>query len=45
LFIKYGGQINYGSMVIFDHLVEFIEHAADMCADTADYIVVLSSGK
>jgi predicted phosphate transport protein (TIGR00153 family) len=45
LFIKYGGQINSGSMVIFDHLVEFIEHAADMCADTADYIVVLSSGK
>ena len=24
-----------------EHL--FIEHAADMCADTADYIVVLSS--
>jgi hypothetical protein len=24
-------------------LIEFIEHAADMCADTADYILVLSS--
>ena len=43
LFVKYGGDINCGAMVIFDDLVEFIEHAADMCADTADYILVLSS--
>ncbi len=43
LFVKYGGELNCGAMVIFDDLVEFIEHAADMCADTADYIVVLSS--
>ena len=43
LFVKYGTQINCGAMVIFDDLVEFIEHAADMCADTADYILVLSS--
>jgi uncharacterized protein Yka (UPF0111/DUF47 family) len=43
LFVKYGDQINCGAMVIFDDLIEFIEHAADMCADTADYIVVLSS--
>ena len=43
LFIKYGEQINCGIMVIFDDLVEFIEQAADMCADTADYIVMLSS--
>lgn len=43
LFVKYGGEINCGAMVIFDDLVEFIEHAADMCADTADYIVILSS--
>jgi predicted phosphate transport protein (TIGR00153 family) len=43
LFVKYGGEINCGAMVIFDDLIEFIEHAADMCADTADYIVVLSS--
>jgi len=45
LFVKYGDQINSGSMVIFDDLVEFIEYAADMCADTADYIVILASGK
>jgi hypothetical protein len=43
LFIKYGGKMNAGTIVIFDDLIEFIEQAADMCADTADYIVVLSS--
>lgn len=43
LFVKYGEAFNCGAMVIFDDLIEFIEHAADMCADTADYIVVLSS--
>jgi uncharacterized protein Yka (UPF0111/DUF47 family) len=43
LFVKYGENINCGAMVIFDDLIEFIEQAADMCADTADYIVVLSS--
>ena len=43
LFVKYGANINCGAMVIFDDLIEFIEHAADMCADTADYIIVLSS--
>ena len=43
LFVKYGAEINSGAMVIFDDLIEFIEHAADMCADTADYILVLSS--
>jgi len=43
LFVKYGVNINSGAMVIFDDLIEFIEQAADMCADTADYILVLSS--
>jgi len=43
LFVKYGEKINCGAMVIFDDLIEFIEQAADMCADTADYILVLSS--
>ena len=43
LFIKYGSEMNIGAMVIFDDLIEFIEQAADMCADTADYIVILSS--
>jgi hypothetical protein len=43
LFVKYGEKMNVGTIVIFDDLIEFIEQAADMCADTADYIVVLSS--
>jgi predicted phosphate transport protein (TIGR00153 family) len=43
LFVKYGDQMNSGTMVIFDDLVEFIEQAADMCADTADYIVILAT--
>jgi len=43
LFVKYGAVMNCGVMVIFDDLIEFIEQAADMCADTADYIFVLSS--
>jgi len=43
LFVKYGATLNCGAMVIFDDLIEFIEHAADMCADTADYILILSS--
>jgi predicted phosphate transport protein (TIGR00153 family) len=43
LFVKYGEQINCGAMVIFDDLVDFIEQAADMCADTADYIVILAN--
>ncbi|MEM2394412.1 MAG: DUF47 family protein [Candidatus Bathyarchaeia archaeon] len=43
LFIKYSGEMDSGSTVIFDDLIEFIERAADMCADTADYIVILAS--
>jgi len=43
LFVKYGASMNSGVMVIFDDLIEFIEQAADMCADTADYIIILSS--
>ena len=43
LFLKYGTEIDCGTMVIFDDLIEFLEAAADMCADTADYILVLSS--
>ncbi len=30
-------------MVIFDDRVEFIKIVADMCADMADYIVILVS--
>ena len=43
LFVKHGMNMNPGALIIFDDLIEFLEHAADMCADTADYISVLSS--
>ena len=43
LFIKYGEQMNCGALIIFDDMIEFLEEAADMCADTADYIVTLAS--
>jgi predicted phosphate transport protein (TIGR00153 family) len=43
LFVKYGNELNCGAMVLFDDLIEFIEHAADMCADTADYIGILAT--
>ena len=43
LLITYGKQMNAGAMIIFDDLIEFIEQAADICADTADYIITLSS--
>jgi uncharacterized protein len=43
LFIKYAEHVNSGAMIIFDDLIEFLEEAADMCADTADYIVTLAS--
>ena len=34
---------NSCGLLLIEDLIEFIEHAADMCADTADYILVLSS--
>jgi len=43
LFIKHAKDINSGALIIFDDMVEFLEEAADMCADTADYIVTLAS--
>jgi len=43
LFIKSTSQVDPGTLVILNNLAEFMEQAADMCADTADYIVVLAS--
>ena len=43
LFIKYGRQVDPGTLLILNSLAEFMERAADMCADTADYIAVLAS--
>jgi len=41
--VTHGSKMNPGAVIIFDDLIEFIEQAADMCADTADYIIILSS--
>ncbi len=43
LFVKFGDKTNCGAMVIFDDMIEFMEQAADLCADTADYIIILST--
>jgi len=43
LFIKYARQVDAGTLLMLNNLVEFMEQAADTCADTADYIVVLAS--
>jgi predicted phosphate transport protein (TIGR00153 family) len=45
LLLTYGTQMSPGVVIILDDLIEFIEQAADMCADTADYIATLSSGE
>jgi len=43
LLVTHGSGMNLGAIIIVDDLIEFIEQAADMCADTADYIIILSS--
>ena len=45
MFIKHARQVDPGTLLILNSLLEFMEQAADMCADTADYIVVLASEK
>lgn len=42
LLIKHSKQTNCGAITIFNDLFEFIEQAADMCADTADYILIIA---
>jgi len=43
LFIKYGEELNSAILMVLGDLVESIEAAADMCADTADFVRVLAS--
>ncbi len=42
LFIKYTRQVDPATLLILNNLAEFMEQAADVCADTADYIIVLA---
>jgi len=43
LLVRYARQVDPGTLLILNSLIEFMEQAADMCADTADYIAVLAS--
>lgn len=43
LLVNHAKQMNTGAIIILDDLIEFIEQASDMSADTADYIITLSS--
>ncbi len=44
LFIKYGEEINPGTLLILRDLLEYLERAADVCADTADFLKLLVAG-
>jgi predicted phosphate transport protein (TIGR00153 family) len=43
LFIKLSRQVDSGTLLILNNLAEYMEQAADTCADTADYISLLAT--
>ena len=43
LFIRYADELNAPTFMVLADLVESMEAAADMCADTADFVRVLAS--
>lgn len=43
LFIKHADEMNAPTVIVISDLVESMEAAADMCADTADFVRVLAS--
>jgi uncharacterized protein Yka (UPF0111/DUF47 family) len=43
LFIKHSRQVDSGTLLILNNLAEYMEQAADTCADTADYIALLAT--
>ncbi len=45
LFVKYGREVDAGTMMILRDLIEYIERAADICADTADHLRILATGE
>ena len=45
LLIKYSREVDPASLIILKDLVEFMEHVADTCADTADYVRILASSE
>lgn len=44
-FIKHSGNVNLATLLVLKDLADSIEQAADMCADTADFIRVLAAGE
>ena len=42
LLLRYGDRINPGALIILKDLLDSMEEAADRCADTGDYIRVLT---
>ena len=45
LFFKYAKELDFATILILKDLLEYLEQIADTCADTADYIRVLTVGK
>jgi uncharacterized protein Yka (UPF0111/DUF47 family) len=43
LLIKYSREVDPASLIMLKDLAEFMEHVADTCADTADYVRILAS--
>jgi len=44
-FIKNSEKVNAPTYMVLKDLVDSLEHAADMCADTADFILILVAGE
>jgi len=44
-FIKYVKDVDSSTLLVLNDLATFIEHASDVCADTADYVAMLASEK
>ncbi len=43
LFLKYSRSVDPAALMILKDLADFIEQAADTCADTADYVKILAA--
>ncbi len=45
LFVKYGRNVDAGTMITLHDLIEYMERASDICADTADHLRILAAGE
>jgi predicted phosphate transport protein (TIGR00153 family) len=44
-FVKYVKEVDSSTLLVLNDLATFMENASDVCADTADYVAMLSSEK